>query len=147
VLRYAPGKAEWLAAGLPSEGERAHEPRIGALARAVPTAALDERVGDIRPRVRASDAEMCVVVNERRVVLGVVRGGALEAPPCVRVSEVMEPAPSTYRPDVSVKEMAEHLRERDVHTVLISTGDGELIGLLERSDLGPILASYEGQED
>jgi len=63
------------------------------------------------------------------------------------VSELMEPAPSTYRPDVSVEEMAKHLRERDVHSVLVSTGDGELIGVLERADLGPFLATPDGEED
>ena len=71
VYRYTAGKADWLASGLPSAGARASLPRIGDLARRdVPTCTLQERLGDVRERVRAAGWDVCLVVNARRIVLG-----------------------------------------------------------------------------
>jgi hypothetical protein len=144
VYDYAAGKADWLANGLPSEGELASEPRIGSLAsRDVPTCRLGDRVGDIH-------ADLCVVVNSEGIVLGDLRGKALHAPPETLVEEVMNPAPSTFRPNISVHEMAHDLAESNARRVLVSDADGRLIGLLRRHDVehalhtrdrtGPVLA-------
>jgi predicted transcriptional regulator len=144
VYDYAAGKAEWLANGLPSEGELASEPRIGSLAiRDVPTCRLGDRVGDVH-------ADLCVVVNANGVILGDLRGKALKAPPETLVEDVMNPAPSTYRPNVSVHQMAHELAESNARRVLVSDTDGRLIGLLRREDVqhalheqhanGPVLA-------
>ena len=143
MYRYFAGKADWLASGLPSEGELTSEPRIGALAeRDVATCRLDQRIGDIRPK-----NGLCVVVNDQNVVLGDLRGKALEADPSTPVGEVMNPAPSTYRPNVSVHEMAHTFAESGARRVLVSDGDGHLIGVLSREAVeaqlrsdGPILA-------
>src|SRR5712691_2446041 len=78
VYRYQPGKADWFSAGLPREGAEAHAPRVADLARRdVPTCQIDERVGVVRSRVRDSGWETCVVVDDQRVVLGLVRAEAL----------------------------------------------------------------------
>jgi hypothetical protein len=54
VYRYQAGKADWFAAGLPREGKEAHVPRVADVAlRDVATCRLDERVGDVRDRMRA----------------------------------------------------------------------------------------------
>jgi CBS domain-containing protein len=92
-----------------------------------------------------------VVVNEAGVILGDLRGKALEANPNTPVEEVMNPAPSTYRPYVSVHEMAHHMAKTDSRRVLVSTADGRLVGLLRREDVeralqgervgGPVLAT------
>ena len=145
VYRYVAGKIDWLAAGLPTEGNAAGEPRIGSLAlRDVPTCHPGQRVGEIK-------ADLCVVVNEAGVILGDLRGKALEANPNTPVEEVMNPAPSTYRPYVSVHEMAHHMAKTDSRRVLVSTADGRLVGLLRREDVeralqgervgGPVLAT------
>ncbi len=82
VYRYQPGKADWFAAGLPREGEEAHTPRVADVARRdVPTCRIDERVGAVRDRVRAGNWDVCVVVDEQRVVLGLVRAEALGVDP------------------------------------------------------------------
>src|SRR5260370_26523396 len=74
VYRYEPGKADWFAAGLPREGKEAHTPRVADVARRdAPTCRIDERVGAVRDRVRAGGWDVCVVVDEHRVVLGLVR--------------------------------------------------------------------------
>jgi CBS domain-containing protein len=101
--------------------------------RDVETCRLGQRVGDI-----ASD--LCVVVTDAGVILGDLRGDSLHAAPETRVEEVMDPAPSTYRPNTSVHEMAHQLAESDATRVLVSDGDGRLIGLLRREDVERTLA-------
>ena len=72
----------WIAAGLPTEGSNAQHPRAGDVARKdVPTAQLDERIGDVRERVRAMDWNVVVVINGERVVLGLLRSKELEKDP------------------------------------------------------------------
>jgi CBS domain-containing protein len=135
VFRYTPGKEDWMAAGLPIEGSKASIPRVGSVARRdVPTCRLDERVGDVSARVRAQGWEMCVVVNERNILLGRLAHAALEGDAQATVEAVMEPGPVTYRPHVVAQDAAHTLVERHVQSVLVTTGDGELIGVFRAED-------------
>lgn len=137
VYRYTAGKADWLASGLPIEGTKASTPRVGDLARRdVPTCGLQDRVGDVQERVRAGGWDVCVVVNDRNIVLGRLRGKALDADPTTTVEQVMEEGPTTYRPDRPAEETTQYLAERGVGGVLVTTSDGELIGLFQRGDAG-----------
>ena len=132
---YEDGKLDWLAAGLPSEGTNAERPRAGDVARKdVPTCRLDERLGDVRDRVREAGWEACVVLNEERVVFGLLRSQELEANPDLRIEEAMRPGPSTFRPFVSIEEMAAFMIEHDLDSSPITTSDGRLVGLLRRQD-------------
>ena len=71
VYDYAAGEADWFANGLPREGRDASIPRVGDVAdREVPTCQLDDHIGDVRERVRATGWDTCLVVNDERVVLG-----------------------------------------------------------------------------
>ena len=144
VYRYVGGKVEWLASGLPSEGEQASEPRIGALAiRDVPTCRPGQRIGDLH----LSD-DLCVVVNSEGVILGDLRGRALCSSPGALVEDVMNPGAVTYRPNVSVQEMAHTLAGSGAKRVLISDPDGRLIGLLRREDVEQAVhASHSSQEE
>lgn len=153
VYRYFAGKTDWLGYDLPSEGELAGELRIGAIAhRDTPTCRLGQRVGDLH-----LPDDLCVVVNEQGVILGDLRARAMRAAPDTPVEDVMDPGPSTYRPNVSAKEMAHHLLESGASRVLVADGDGRLIGWISRDDVtraldehrhkhhahhdGPVLAS------
>src|SRR5919107_1181171 len=79
VYRYTPGKDGWLTMGLPSEGPEAATPRAGDVAdRDAPTCALHDRLGDVRDRLQAAGETSCIVANDQRVVLGRVRGEALD---------------------------------------------------------------------
>ena len=135
VYDYVAGKADWLAGGLPVEGKLADYPRAGsAVRRDVPTCRLTERVGDARDRVRASDHNQCVVTNDEGVVLGRLGARALDADPQATVEAVMESGPTTTRPDDPLEALAERLRERRVGSILITTPDGRLVGVLYRKD-------------
>ncbi len=67
VYRYQAGKADWFAAGLPREGKEAHIPRVADVAmRDVATYRLDERVSDVRDRMRADKLVRHVTPAQKR---------------------------------------------------------------------------------
>jgi CBS domain-containing protein len=126
---------DWLSAGLPTEGTLARLPRAGDVARKdVPTCAPEERLGEVRERVRGAGWDACVVVNEERIVFGLLRAHELEGNADARIETVMRPGPSTFRPNVSIAEMAEYMVEHDLVNAPITTLEGRLVGLLLRED-------------
>ena len=102
--------------------------------RDIPTCRLTERLGDVVSRLRATGWDRCIVVNDADIVLGMLRGKALEAEPATIVEEVMEPGPSTFRPDVPFEDMQHYLKERHLDSVVITTADGKLVGILPRTE-------------
>jgi len=135
VYDYVAGKLDWMGAGLPTEGTNAMRPRAGDVSRKdVPTAQLDERLGEVLERVRAMGWDAAVVINSERVVLGLMRSKELEKDPDLRVEQVMRPGPSTFRPYVSIKEMAENMTQHQRESSPITTSDGRLVGLLLQKD-------------
>jgi CBS domain-containing protein len=133
VYDYLGGKADWLAAGLATEGPGAAASRAGSRAdRSVPICHPDERVGDVARRTRAAGWDTCVVANDQRIVVGRLRPSVLEADTPATVEEAMEPGPTTIRADTPLNEIMTRLRDRNVADVLVTTPEGELIGLLRR---------------
>lgn len=131
IYRYQAGKADWYAAGLPREGDDALTPRVADVARRdVPTCRLDESAGAVRDRVREGGWDACVVVDEHRVVLGLVRAEALGIDPATPVEEVMQSGPVTFRPNLGAGQMPDYLRKQRTPRVLVTTSDGVLVGLL-----------------
>ena len=135
VFRYSPGKVDWLAAGWSTEGTNAAVARVGSVAhRDVPTCRLNERVADVSDRVRVSGWDQCVVINERNIVLGRLNRKALEENADSTAEQVMNPGPVTYRPHEIAHEAAHRLSEKNVNSVLVTTADGELIGVFRAED-------------
>ena len=129
------GELDWLAAGLPTEGRNASRPRAGEVARRdVPTCRLDESIGEVRARVRAAGWDACVVVNDERVVLGLLRAEELRRDQDESIERVMRPGPSTFRPHVPIEELAHHMIHHDLPASPVTTSDGRLVGLLRRED-------------
>ena len=125
----------WMAAGLPTEGEAAGRPTAATVARRdVPICHLEESLRDVRARVRAAGWNACVVVNEARIVLGLLRAEELGLDETLTVESAMRPGPSTFRPHVPIAEMAEVMAEHDLPNAPVTTSAGELIGLLVRED-------------
>jgi CBS domain-containing protein len=110
----------------------------------VPVCALTDRVGDVRERAREAGWDAAVVVNDQRVVLGLLRSAELDKDPETLIEEAMRPGPSTYRPYVPIKEVADAMVKRDVESAPITTSDGKLVGLLLRADA---VAQAEGCPD
>jgi CBS domain-containing protein len=142
VIDYTPGKQAWFGQNLPREGKAKDDLWIGDLADAeVPTCSLAERIGSIRERVRASGWETCVVVNDDRIVLGLLRRRQLDSNPEVTAEAVMAPGPKTFRPNVTLTELVESMRRHDIKTnSLVTTNEGKLIGVISRDDAEATLA-------
>ena len=125
-----------MAAGLPTEGSNAGLPRAGDLARRdVPTCSLKEKLGDVRQRVRSQGWDAVVVVNQERVVFGLLRSKELAKDPDLVIEQAMRPAPSTFRPFVSAEKMATFMAEHQLVSSPITTSDGRLVGLLLQDDV------------
>src|SRR5262245_25204843 len=79
VYDYAAGKADWLARGLPREGEKATDPRaLDIAAHDVVTCVLDARVDDVRARVESSRYGFAFVLSTSAVLLGRLRRSAMQ---------------------------------------------------------------------
>jgi CBS domain-containing protein len=136
-----------MAAGLATEGTNAQRPRASDVARTdVPTCGVDERLADVRERARTTGWTASVVVNNERVVLGLLRSGELARDGELRVEQAMRPGPSTFRPFVSVQEMAARMAEHDLENSPITTSDGRLLGLLLREDAARAAELVSGEQ-
>lgn len=136
VYDYVGGKVDWLARGLPREGEKAAEPRAVDSARDdVVTAQLSERIGDVRARVEASPYGFAFVVSNGGVLLGRLRRAALDGDPQATAEQAMEPGPSTVRADTPPAKLLERLRSRGLKTAVVTTPEGKLLGVVRREDL------------
>ena len=137
VYRYTPGKADWLAAGWETEGTLAEKPRIRQMIhKDVPTCSLRERLEDVKSR-RRPNQDMCVVLNDRNIVMGVIQGETWDANPLSRVADVMQPGPRTIRPDLDPKEAQKILRNYDASAAIVTTSDGELLGIIRVAQKKP----------
>ena len=136
VYRYTQGKMDWFGRGLPRAGESAKDPQLGDLAnRDVPVCQLDEPVEAVRRRLAASLWDVCVVVTEPgQVVLGIVRAASFPADE-IRIEQIMESGPITYRPSATIEDAQTYFEENDPSDLLITTNDGQLVGYLTTMDV------------
>jgi rhodanese-related sulfurtransferase len=136
VYDYALSKVDWMAHGLPMEGSAAERPTAMAFTRDdVATCTLEEHAAEIRRRIDASPYGFALVLADR-VVLGRVRRSRLdEAPEGASAERLMEPGPSTTRAHTGPDELLRSLQRSDASTAIITTPEGELIGVVRRADL------------
>ncbi len=133
---YVDGKADWLGHGLPREGETAGRPYAGDLADPdPPTCELSTDASAITAILQGSRYGFCVVLGPQRTVLGRVRGSTLAAAAADAAAEsLMEPGPSTIRPNKTVAEVVERLAKNDLRTMIVTTPRGRLLGVFHRAD-------------
>jgi rhodanese-related sulfurtransferase len=137
VYRYTAGKAEWLANGLPAEGPQAKAPGAGDLADMdVPTCTRQEKVSDVRARVRDAGWDTCVVVNDDLVVLGLMTPDVLaKAEQNWPAEEAMLRTPATFRLNAPLDQVSVFMEQNRLNSVLVTTSDGKLFGLLKQQSL------------
>src|SRR5450759_5602341 len=146
VFEYTAGKLDWLAAGLLTEGDNSTRPRAGDASRKdVVVCRLTDRLGDVRDRAKEAGQkglqEIAVVIDESRLVLGLLRSKQLEMDPKLLVEQAMRPGPSTFRTYVPIKEMADYMVEHELDSAPITTSNGKLVGVLFKSDAIGLAAS------
>ncbi|MBA3717085.1 MAG: CBS domain-containing protein [Actinobacteria bacterium] len=142
VHDYVAGQADWGAFGLPLAGERGSETRVGAYLRDdMPTCTLDEQLSTVRGRVSASAYDICFVVDDKRVLLGLLGRRALASDSDGAVETVMTAGPGTVRPSLAVDDARERMRRRDLSLLPVTRSDGVLMGVLRRVDFADATSS------
>jgi CBS domain-containing protein len=136
VYEYRPGKADWLAAGLPTDGTGAPGPRIlQYVSRDVPTCRQGETVADAAARAAAAGWDVCMVVNEHGILLGRLDEKELRGDGAQSVERAMRPGPSTYRPDALASKLRHLMTRRGIDTLPVTTPEGRLLGVIRRDAL------------
>jgi len=136
VYDYASSKVDWMARGLPLEGRRAGEKRaIDFAGPAVVTCELQDQVGQLRQRVAASAYGFALVLTGEDAVVGRLRKASLEGDPAAVAEDVMEPGPSTQRPNMEPAKLLEKLRQKELKRAILTDPDGRLLGVVRREDL------------
>ena len=135
VYDYVSGKSDWIAAGLPTVGQSAGVPTAGTTLRAGDIVGhLGERLGDAARRARAEGKDELIVVDDRHVVLGRIRGAAFDGDPDALVEDVMRPGPATIRPDTPLETVVATLGPAGVASTLVTDPDGRFIGTVYLED-------------
>ena len=130
------GKADWLAHGLPTQGDDADLPRAkDVLRRDAVTARPDEPVGAVATRVAGSPYGFALVTAKDGTVLGRLSAQALDGDRSERAEQVMDGGPSTIRPDRPLAELAEQLDRRGLRTAVVTDPEGRLLGVATLADV------------
>jgi len=132
VFDYMAGKLDWIAFGLPVEGEESGRVVAERLLREWPFCQLAETTSTVKQRAQAAGARFCPVLNDEGVVLGVVEEGDWEAPERTPVEDVMDPAPTTLRPGYSIADAIERLDRYKKDAILVTSSDGKFLGVFRR---------------
>ena len=147
VYDYVAGKSDWRAAGLPTEGPASTTPRPGALARRdVATCRPSETIAAARTRVRASQWDRCVVVNDAHVVMGLLDQRALGSDDELTADTVMRVGPATVRADEDLPGLLHRMHARRVASMLVTDPEGRLLGVLMRDDADRVLPAHSWDE-
>ena len=77
----------------------------------------------------------CIVVNDERIVLGLLSEDALATDAQKTVEDVMVSGPSTWRLDGSLEDIAKYMERHRITAVVISGSDGRLYGAVRRDDI------------
>lgn len=142
VFDYVEGKADWLAHGLPREGDSEAVAYAGELVDTdPPTCALDTPAADVSQTLATSRYGFVLVLSAGRIVLGRVRQSALSsADASSTAEELMEPGPSTVRFNTRVDELIQRLAKRELKTAVVTTPNGCLVGVFHRAAAETALA-------
>jgi len=139
VYDYVDGKADWMAYGLPVEGDDG--PFLGGLVGDAPACDVTLTVADARTVLEGSGADAVVLVHESGLVVGEVDAAALDGHGGgTALLEVFQPIPSTVRPSVTVASIA----EGGGGDRLVTTSDGRLLG---RASVGDPHAGHDHASD
>jgi CBS domain-containing protein len=101
--------------------------------RDVPTCRLHDPLRDIAARMQATRWDLCAVLDDEQVLLGLVDAGVLRGEASITAEQVMQSGPTTIRPHLTLDDLAARLKKRD--HVLVTSSDGRFLGVLLRSDV------------
>lgn len=86
------------------------------------------------------------MVNDERIVLGLLRDAELNANPRAVAETVMEEGPQTFRASARLEDALGYMRRHAVDSVLVTTPDGQLLGVLRRDDAERVAGKSQSPE-
>ena len=98
-------------------------------------------MGRVRELVAPSPYPFALVKSAEGVLLGRLRASMLDCDPGLPAEEVMEPGPWTVRPHKTANGILHELVERNLRWALVTTPEGELIGVAARAELEGAVAA------
>ncbi|MFI2205610.1 CBS domain-containing protein [Streptomyces sp. NPDC020192] len=136
VYDYAPGKADWLAAGLPREGWAAATALAGDVAdRDALMCTVDQPLDDAVDTLDDIGHRYAVVVDGEEVVVGLLDREDARAGGGGAVGDVLRPGPTTVRADAPLGPLLARMVRSGTEVVPVTDPEGRFIGLLEREPL------------
>jgi CBS domain-containing protein len=82
--------------------------------------------------VAASPFGFALVAARDGTLVGRLPAATLAGDPAASAEQVMEPGPTTVRPDRLLAELVTAMREKDLTVLLVTTPEGRLLGVLPR---------------
>ncbi len=147
VYDYVAGIADWKGAGLPVEGETTRAQTVADATRPdVPTCDPHERLHDVRVRTFDAGWDECIVVDCGGIVVGRLRPPVWEGDLDASVESVMEPGPTTVRPDFALHPLVERMQERGTKLVVVATPQGGLVGVLLHDEAARLLTGESPEQ-
>lgn len=139
---YVDGKADWMAFGLPVEGEDG--PFVAGRVEDVPTCDVRRTAADARRVLDGTGADVVVLVHGDGLAVGEVEAAALDgSADGIPLLDLLRPVPTTVRPSVTVAAVA----EGGGGTVLVTTADGRLVGRATVEGADHPHHAHEDQDD
>lgn len=129
VYDYALGRTDWETAGLPMEGTDVRGPIVAdATTHDPPTVKVYETVGTARQRLAGNT--QVVVINDEKIVVGVMRKESWDEDDETRVGDAMRLGPGTVRPGTQLGPLVGRMERKQVESVLVTDAEGHLIGVM-----------------
>jgi Mg/Co/Ni transporter MgtE len=123
-----------MAMGMPTEGKDTGATIQQFIRTDVPTCGLNETLDDVKRKV-SGDWNICVVIDKRQIVLGMLEVDDLPDG-AATIEESMKPAPLTFRPSLGIDEAAEFFEEKkQVPFALVTKSSGQLIGAIRKAEV------------
>lgn len=132
---FVGGKTEWRERGLPTEGTGPFQLVAGQVSRP-PTATCRPTTlaGQVRAELPPGPDSICAVTNDAGIVVGRVRWKDLPEDDDVVVEDFMQIGPATVQPREELTGMVERMHSAAVKTILVTTPNGRLLGIVNRDD-------------
>ena len=145
VYDYVNGKVDWILNRLPVEGTGPHYAMVGEAAseEGLQTCFPGSSVRDAVLMMEKNGDSFCLVLNEQGVVLGRLRRKYLDPASVDTVEAVMETGPTTVRPNEPAVALLDRMEKRKVPAVIVTTKDGILVGVVQRTDLRRLIKESE----